>query len=184
MDETHDAAHAAAAEHGGGLPQLDFSTWPSQIIWLAIALVVLYLILTRIALPKIAATLEERQDTIAGDLDMAAEYNQRAEEAEAAYHAALDKARVEARKIGDQAKSEIQAELGDALAEADKKIGEKTAESVKRIAEIQAEAKVQATTVAKDTAAALVERFSPTPVDGARIEKEVGERIAAGRLGG
>ena len=75
---THDAGHGAAdaahgavdaAAHGSsGMPQLDFSTYGNQIFWLLVTLVVIYLILSRVALPRIAAILNERQGTITNDL--------------------------------------------------------------------------------------------------------------------
>ena len=54
---------AAAAGHGGhvkGMPQLFFDTYPNQIFWLVVTLVVIWWVLTRIALPRIGAVLAER----------------------------------------------------------------------------------------------------------------------------
>ncbi|TMV83769.1 F0F1 ATP synthase subunit B', partial [Thioclava sp. BHET1] len=52
--EAIDAAAAAAGEAGssGGMPQLDFSTYGNQIFWLVVALVAVFFILTRVALPR------------------------------------------------------------------------------------------------------------------------------------
>ena len=62
-------AATGAAEHAekAGMPQLDFSTWPNQIFWLAVTLVVIYLVLTRIALPRIGGVLAERRGTITNE---------------------------------------------------------------------------------------------------------------------
>ena len=69
------AAAAAAADGAGkasgGLPQLNITTFPSQIFWLVVTLVVLFLLLSKVALPRIASVLEERADAIADDLDAA-----------------------------------------------------------------------------------------------------------------
>ncbi|MDB4198503.1 F0F1 ATP synthase subunit B', partial [Ascidiaceihabitans sp.] len=59
---------SAAEASGPGMPQLDFSTWGNQIFWLVITLVVIYLILSRVALPRIASVLAERQGTITNDI--------------------------------------------------------------------------------------------------------------------
>ena len=61
------------AETAPGMPQLDFSTFPNQIFWLCVTLVVLYLILSRVALPRIATVLSERHGAIQRDLDKAEE---------------------------------------------------------------------------------------------------------------
>ena len=66
--ETATDAHGAAEAAGPGMPQLDFSTWGNQIFWLVLALVAIYLILSRVALPRIEAVLAERQGTITNDI--------------------------------------------------------------------------------------------------------------------
>lgn len=151
-------AHGAAqgAEQAGGMPQLDFSTWPNQIFWLLVALVAIYLLLTRIALPRIGAVLAERKGTITNDLAAAEELKQKAKDAEAAYVQALADARAEAARIVAQARADIQADLDAATAKADAEISARAAESERRIAEIRASALESVTEVAKDTAKELV----------------------------
>ncbi|MGE3740510.1 MAG: hypothetical protein AB7I59_13525, partial [Geminicoccaceae bacterium] len=61
-----------AAEHGGGLPQLDASTFPSQIFWLIVSFATLCWLLSRKALPRVSDILEARQSRISSDLDQAA----------------------------------------------------------------------------------------------------------------
>lgn len=147
----------AGAEAGGaGMPQLDFSTFPNQIFWLVVTLIVIYFILSRVALPRIGAVLAERQGTITNDIAAAEELKQRAQEAEAAYEQALIDARAEAGKIVDTAKADIQAELDVQLQKADAEIAAQTAESEKAIAEIQAGATDAVKAVAKDTAKEIV----------------------------
>ncbi len=156
---TQEAAHGAAdAAHGSapGMPQLNFSTFGNQIFWLAVALVVIYLILSRVALPRIAAVLAERQGTITNDLAAAEDLKAKAVEAENAYNKALADARAEAQRIAAEARAEIQADLNDAIAKADAQIAEKAAESEKAIAEIKAGALESVKIVANDTAEALV----------------------------
>lgn len=148
--ETTDAAHGAA-ESSAGMPQLDFGTFPNQIFWLVVALVVIFLVLSRVALPRIAGVLAERQGTITNDIAAAEELKQKAVEAEEAYNAALAEARVEAQRIAAEAKAEIQAVLDKASAKADAEIAAKAAESEAAIAEIRAGAVEAVKTVAKDT---------------------------------
>ncbi|MBY6057666.1 F0F1 ATP synthase subunit B' [Leisingera daeponensis] len=156
---TQDAAHGAAdAAHGSapGMPQLDFSTFGNQIFWLVVALVVIYLILSRVALPRIAAVLAERQGTITNDLAAAEDLKAKAVEAENAYNKALADARAEAQRIAAETRAEIQAGLDEAIAKADEQIAAKAAESEKAIAEIKAGALESVKAVAADTAEALV----------------------------
>ena len=147
------------AEASAGMPQLDFSTFPNQIFWLIVTLVVIYFVLSRIALPRIGAVLAERSGTITNDIAAAEELKHKAVEAEAAYQQALADARAQASAIVNEAKAEIQSELDAELKKADKKIAAKAAESEKAIAEIRDGAVKSVTQVAKDTAAELVAAF-------------------------
>jgi F-type H+-transporting ATPase subunit b len=166
-ETTEAAGHAAeAADHAAdvashateavGMPQLDFSSWPNQIFWLLVALVATYLILSRVALPRIEAVLAERVGTITNDLAAAEELKQKAVEAEEAYNKALADARAEANRIVADAKAEIQNDLDKATAKADAEIAAKAAESEKSIAEIRKGALEAIETVAKDTAKEIV----------------------------
>lgn len=163
--ETHDAAEvahgAAEAAHGSapGMPQLDFSTFSNQIFWLAVSLIVIYLILSRVALPRIAAVLAERQGTITNDIAAAEDLKAKAVEAENIYNKALADARAEAQRIVAETRAEIQVGLDEAIARADIEISAKAAEAGKAIAEIKAGALEGIKSVANDTAAEVVIAF-------------------------
>jgi F-type H+-transporting ATPase subunit b len=139
-----------------GMPQLCFDWWPNQIFWLLLTLVVIYFVLSRIALPRLSAVLAERAGTITNDIAAAEELKQKAQEAEAAYEKALADARAEAQRIVAESKTEIQAELDAEMAKADAEIAARTAESEKAIAEIQANAMDSVKDVAKDVAKDIV----------------------------
>lgn len=156
VEAAGEAGHAAAAGHAVGMPQLDFSTWPNQFFWLAVTLVVIYLVLSRVALPRIGAVLAERSGTITNDLAAAEELKKKAIAAEQAYNDALARARAEAAKIVGDAKIEIQKDLDVAITKADAEIAAKAVESEKAIAEIRAGALESVTEVAKDTAREIV----------------------------
>ncbi len=159
--ETPGTASSCVGADGSaiGMPQLCFDWFPNQIFWLLITLVVIFFVLTRIALPRIAAVLAERQGTITNDIAAAEELKLKAQEAEAAYDKALADARAEAGKIAEETRAAIQADLDKELARADEEISAKTAESEAAIADIRAgsEASVRevAADVAKDIVAAL-----------------------------
>ncbi|TKZ22096.1 F0F1 ATP synthase subunit B' [Shimia litoralis] len=161
--QTHEAAgHAAEAASAPGMPQLDFSNWGNQIFWLLVTLVVIYFVLSRIALPRIAAVLAERQGTITNDIAAAEELKAKAGEAEQAYNKALADARAQAQGIVAEAKAEIQAELDVATAKADAEIAAKAAESEKAIAEVRAGAVEAVKVVAADAAAEIVAAMGST----------------------
>ncbi|WP_010142018.1 F0F1 ATP synthase subunit B' [Oceanicola sp. S124] len=155
--ETHDAVEGAAhAAESAGMPQLDFSTWGNQIFWLIVTLVVIYLILSKVALPRVGAVLADRAGTIANNIAAADELKQKARDAEAAYEKALADARAEAAAIVEATRAEASEKLKAATAKADEQIAAKAAESEAAIAEIRAGALEAAETVARDAAAEIV----------------------------
>ncbi len=174
----------AEPAHGGengaeaiGMPQLDFTTFPSQIFWLLVALTALYFILTKLALPRIVGAIEERHDAIEDDLDRAGEFRRRAEQAEAAYDKALAEAKAKAQEIANQTRAEAKAELDKAIAKADAEIAARTAESEKRIGEIRDGAMASVEAVAAATAQAIVESFIPGETTDADARAAVSARL-------
>lgn len=176
--EAAGAAHGAAeaSEHAVGMPQLDFSTWPNQIFWLAVTLVAIYLILTRVALPRIGAVLAERRGTIINDIAAAEDLKAKAVEAEKAYNDALATARAEAAKIVAKARADIQGELDAATVAADAQIAERVAASEVLIAEIRAGALDSVTEVARDTAAEIVVALGGK-IDAKAVASSVAQRM-------
>ena len=173
-----EAAGVCVNAHGGavGLPQLCGEWMPNQIFWLVVTLVILFLILSRVALPRIATVLAARKGAITSDLAAAEDLKARAVAAEEAYNKALADARTEAQAIIAQNKAEMQAELDAALKEADAGIAAKTAESEKAIADIRAGALESIKAVATDTAAALVGALGGS-ADAATVADAVGSRL-------
>ena len=165
-----------AQEVESGMPQLNFETFPNQIFWLVLALIAIYLILSRVALPRIGAVLSERAGAITNDLAAAEDLKQQATDAEAAYDKALADARQEATRIADEARAEIQADLDAEMARADEQITERTARSEAAIADIRAEATTSVAQVARETAQALVEALG-VQADQGRIDAAVDARM-------
>ena len=106
------------------MPQFDISTFPTQLIWLAIAFVLLYVLMARVALPRIGQVLEERQEKIDDNLDSAEQLRAETEVDSEAYETALVQAREQARgaiqeaaRAADDEASRRQEELGREIAE-------------------------------------------------------------------
>lgn len=175
------AAYAAeVAEHGAaktGMPQLAIETYPSQIFWLVVSLLVLYFVLSRVALPRVAGAIESRHDAIEDDLDRAGEFKRKAEEAEAAYDAALAAARAKAQEIAAETRAGIQKDLDVAIAKADAEISAKASESEKRIGEIRASAMQAVEEVARDTAEAIVAAVMPKAAKAGAVKDAVASRL-------
>jgi F-type H+-transporting ATPase subunit b len=160
-------AHAAE----GGLPQMDFATYPSQLFWLVLTFGFLLVFLSKYALPRIGGAIQNRQSTIAGDLESADRLRKDAHEALKGYENALGSARGRAVALADESRKVISAEVEKLkhAAEADAQRTLTAAES--RIAETRKAAAAHVRTAAADAASDIVERLigeRVSPADAAR----------------
>ena len=162
MSETVSAC-VGAEGNALGMPQLCSDWMGNQVFWLVVTLVVIFFILSRLALPRIASILAERHGTITSDLAAAEDLKDKARAAEEAYEKALAAARTAAQKIIAETKAEIQAELDEASEKAEAEIAARTAEGEKAIAEIRAGAIDSVREVARATAAELVAAMGAKP---------------------
>lgn len=176
-DGTTEIAEAGATEAAsGGMPQLDFSTFANQIFWLVVTLVIIYLILSRVALPRIGAVLAERSGTITNDIAAAEDFKNKAHAAEAAYDKALADARSEANRIIGVAKDEIKVELDAELRRADAEIAARTVEAETALMDIRDQSVASVTSVARDTARAVIEALGGA-VEAATVDAAVDARM-------
>jgi F-type H+-transporting ATPase subunit b len=116
------------------VPQLDVSTFSSQIFWLIICFTTLYLLLSRRALPRVSEILEARQDRIAADLDQAQRLRREAEAALSTYEKGIAKAQGEAHASLAEVQSRLQAETVERQAELDRQLATQLAEAEAQIA--------------------------------------------------
>jgi F-type H+-transporting ATPase subunit b len=140
-------AAQAATEHGAkkaSFPPFDSSTFAGQLFWLAITFGVLYWLMSKIALPRVGAILEERADTISRDLDKASQMQTKAEETAQAYEKALAEARKNAQSIAqasrdagakasDERRHAVEAELSAKLGQAETTIAGTKAKAMKNV---------------------------------------------------
>lgn len=139
----------AAGSSEPGLPQLDVSTWPSQLFWLVVLFGLGYLVMAKVVTPRIGAVLEERRDTINSDLEKARNASIDAARTRANYESDLEKARSEAAEYAKKVAAEASKKADDA----DTKIAQKLASKVARAEAKLAEAKINAMNNLNDIAA-------------------------------
>lgn len=146
-----------AEDHGGGMPQLDFDTYGSQLFWLAVSFVVLYLIMSRAALPRIAAAIESRRDRIASDLDTAARLKEETDGVIATYEAELAEARAKAHQIATETRDRLNQQLAEERAEIEHRLTERTEAAERHVAEVKAKALAEVDGAAADATAEIVD---------------------------
>ena len=129
----HGAA-VASSSSGPKLPQLDLATYSSQVFWLIISFVVLYFLVAKLAMPRIAEVLEERQERIEDDLDKAETLKKEAYQVRIEYEKALSAAREKAQEATRHAQEEIAKRSAEAESAAQVKVTVMLEEAEKRIA--------------------------------------------------
>ena len=157
-------ARAASEGDSAGMPQFDSSTFASQLFWLVVILVVFFLALRNVALPRIGGALEERQRKIDDDLDKAAAYREDAESALAAYEKALANAAVEGQEIHRKNSAELSEAAAQRRAELATKLAGDSHAAEARIAAAMKPALANIRDVAVEAARQAVSRLAGVQV--------------------
>lgn len=161
-----------AAPHGGkaAFPPFASETYASQLIWFGIAFALLYYVMSRIALPRVAAVMENRSARISADLAEAERLRAESEAAGAAYEKSLADARAKAKAIAQEMREALTAESEAQRKRLEFKLHERLAVAEKTIGARTTEAMTSVRGIAADTATAIVERLTGQAPDLRAVE--------------
>ena len=158
------------------MPQLEqVGTFLSQLVWLALTFGVLYVVMTRSALPRISQILVTRQERIDGDLRKAEELKSEAESVLAAYEAAAAQARAEAQEILSESAERFAAEAAEKNEALTRLLAEEAAAGEVRIRAAREQAMADVETIAAELAGLAAERLTGTTADRGAAEAAVAE---------
>ncbi len=143
------------AEHKS-FPPFDATTFASQLLWFAITFAVLYYVMAKVALPRLAAIIEGRRDRIAADLDTAERLKGESEDAARNYEKALAQARAKASAIAEEARAAAKAKADAQRAETEQALAEKLTAAEARITDIKDRALAEVGAIAADATEAVV----------------------------
>lgn len=158
-DATHAGTEISGDAHGeaaGVFPPFDPTTFASQLLWLALTFGLLYLIMSKIALPRISEILEVRRDRIEGDIAEADRLRQQTDKAIASYEEELAKAKANAHVIAQETRDRIAAETAASRADVEADLAGKMAQAEARIGKMKDDALTKVDEIAADTAQTLV----------------------------
>jgi F-type H+-transporting ATPase subunit b len=159
------------------MPQLNPLDWAPQLIWLAITFSILYLLMKRVALPKIGSVIEARASRISRDLEAADKLRRQTEEAIAAFEQALAEAKARAHGIAEDARNRLKEEVAAERAALDRELARKSEEAEARIQQAKISALKDVNAVAVETAAEIVQRL----IGVAPAKPEVSAAVTAAR---
>jgi F-type H+-transporting ATPase subunit b len=163
-NDTHatDDTHATTEAHGGNgghsdvFPPFDPASFGSQLLWLALSFAALYILMSKIALPRIGEILEVRRDRIEGDLAEAERLRQKTDQAIEAYETDLADAKQKAHTIAEESREAIRKDLDAKRADVETDLAKKMATAESRIQSTKTEALGHVEEIASDTAHAMV----------------------------
>ena len=167
-------AHTAAdGGHKAPFPPFQKDTFASQLVSLLIAFAALYLIVSRIALPRVGSLLDERQNAIEGDLAAAQKLKDDSDAALKAYESELAAARGRAQAISAETREKLNAAAEAERKTLEERLATKLAEAEKTIAATRAAAMRNVRGIAAEAATAIVQRLTGLNPDGKTVESAV-----------
>jgi F-type H+-transporting ATPase subunit b len=167
-------AHTSAdGGHKAPFPPFQKETFASQLVSLLIAFVALYLIVSRVALPKVGKTIDDRQAKIEGDLAEAQRLKDESDAALKAYEADLAAARTRAQAIGNETREKLNAASEAERKALEDKLSVKLADAEKTIAATREAAMSNVRGIAADAASAIVQRLTGVAPDGKAVASAV-----------
>lgn len=156
------------------MPQLDTSTWPPQLFWLAISFGLLYFVVSRFIIPRIGGIITERKNTIDADLSAATSAKSDSVAALKAYEVSLADARNKAVAVGVENRNKLGADADAARHKLDAELSGKATAADKAIQAAKAKAIGAIAAVTEEIAAAIVAQLS-----GAKVSKaDVADAVA------
>ena len=155
-DHSADTHAGTEAGHSDIFPPFDPATFPNQLIWLALAFAALYLIMSRVALPRVGNVIEDRKARIDADLAAAEASRLKTDAAIAAYEAALAEAKSKAQSIAAENRNAMQADIAAKRAAVEADLGARVAAAEQSIARTKAEALTHVDEIAAETTQSIV----------------------------
>jgi F-type H+-transporting ATPase subunit b len=172
------AANDGHTEVPGGshkFPPLQVENYASQLVWLTLTFVALYLLMSRVALPRIGSILTDRKQHIEGDFAQADRLKKDADDALAAYEKSLAEARGRAQALASETRSREAAAAESARKALDAKLNATIADAEKTIAGRRSAAMTNVQGIATDAAAAIVQRLTGSAPASREVEAAVAD---------
>jgi len=160
------------------MPQLDLSTWPPQLFWLAVTFLALYFVISRVAIPRTGGVIALRKSTIDGDLAKAKNLKDETENAVRSYEAALADAKAKAHAIALENRNKLNTEIEAERAKLDAALGAKIAAAEKKVSASRDKALEDISVMAAEIAGDIV-----TQLTGAKVTKTEATAAVSKTLG-
>jgi F-type H+-transporting ATPase subunit b len=171
-------ATSARTEVPGGkppFPPFQKETFASQLVWLAIFFVALYVLMSRVAIPRIGGILEARRQRIADDIAAAGKLKEQSDAALATYEKSLADAHARAQAMAGETRDQLNAQAEEARKRLEAELNDKIAAAERQITAAKVAAMTNVRGIAVETAAAIVERLTGAAPAGSTVEAAIAD---------
>ena len=170
----------AHTEHPGGkppFPPFNKETFASQLVWLVVFFVALYVIISKLAIPRLGGIIEARNQRIDGDLAEAKKLKDQSDAALASYEKSLADARARAQTLAGETRDKLNAEADQVRRKLETELNAKLAKAEETIAATKSSAMANVQGIAVDTATAIVQRLIGTSPSGSDVQAAVADAL-------
>ena len=163
----------AAGDSSGGLPQLDITTWPSQLFWLVVTFLIGYFLISLLVAPSISSVLENRSTKISDDLEAAKQAQDNAKDVYNSYEESIREARLQAAIAAAKALEEAKAKTASRNTAINKKLAASAKKAETRLSEVREEALSSLEDLATETSQKIIAELTPIKVTKAVVKRHV-----------
>jgi F-type H+-transporting ATPase subunit b len=157
------------------MPQLDPHAWPPQLFWLAVTFIALYVLISRVVIPRTGGGIEARRSTVESNLNDAQAMKDKADAAVKAYEARLADARASADAIAKENYAALAAEMTAERSKLDASLMALISDAERRVHDAKAKAMAEAKTLAADIASAIVGELTGARVADSAVTDAIAE---------
>ncbi len=157
------------AAESGGMPQLNPEFWVSQIFWLTLTFGVMYLVLSKIILPKISANLESRKLQISDNIEAADKQREESEIKLKEYDEIISKSKNDAKNIFNQAREKALADINSKKDFLERQIEEEIKKVEEEINQLKKEAPEKINKIAIQTASEITQKLIGAEINNSSI---------------
>jgi F-type H+-transporting ATPase subunit b len=159
----------AFAAESGGMPQLNPEFWISQIFWLSLTFGILYIVLSKLILPKISNNLESRKSQILENIEAAEKQREDSETKIKEYEEIITKSRIDAKTIFNQAREKALKDINAKREVLDKQIDEEINKAEVEIKSLREAAPEKINKIAIETSSELIQKLIGAEVNNSSI---------------
>lgn len=173
ISSAYAATPAAGAAAEAVFPPFDPTWFASSLVWLAITFGLLYWLMSRVALPRVAEILQTREGRITGDLKSAADMQKQADDAAVAYEKALSDAKGNAQTTVQQMRDKLNTQIESDRKTLEAGLNDKLAAAEAQIASTKAKAMGSVASLATDTAGEIIKHITGKGADAGALARAV-----------